>query len=49
MAAKAESESERKETRGKVEDDRKHEYPFKILYYVLNVYCVNTLNGYGLR
>ena len=28
MAAKGESEPERRETRSKVEDDRKHEYPF---------------------
>ena len=34
LAAKGESEPERKETRCKVEDDRKHEYPFKMLYYV---------------
>lgn len=28
VAAKGESEPERKETRSKVDEDRKHEYPF---------------------
>ncbi len=30
MTAKGESEPERKETRSKVDEDRKHEYPFNI-------------------
>ena len=34
VAAKGESEPERKETRNKVDEDRKHEYPFvTVLYY----------------
>ena len=34
VAAKGESEPERKETRCKVDEDRKHEYPF-------SVYCLS--------
>lgn len=32
VAAKGESEPERKETRNKVDEDRKHEYPFIIFF-----------------
>jgi cullin 3 len=34
VAAKGESEPERKETRSKVDEDRKHEYPFVIIFIV---------------
>ena len=44
VAARGESDPERKETRQKVDDDRKHEYPkHKILYVVLMYMCVFTL------
>jgi len=32
VLAKGEMEPERKETRSKVDEDRKHEYPFKSCY-----------------
>ena len=42
VAAKGESEPERKETRSKVDEDRKHEYPFVVtnIYIYVCVYII---------
>jgi cullin 3 len=39
VAARGESDPERKETRQKVNDDRKHEYPPSILNFVCPLHC----------
>lgn len=42
VSSKGESEPERKETRQKVDDDRKHEYPFALLKLIWN-FCTFSL------
>ena len=45
VAAKGEAEPERRETRNKVDEDRKHEYPF-IIYRIINklIIIINLFN-----